>query len=158
MKPSPDGWPRLSAALFYADPRAAIAWLERAFGFTTRLVVDGPGGRVLHSELTYGEAVVMVAGAGPDYQPADGPQPWRTAFAAPGQLDGRTTQSIALYIDDADRHCEHARAHGAEILSEPQDTDYGPDYWCDRNYAARDCDGHVWWFMQRVSTQGVAHT
>ena len=33
MKPPPKGWPRLSAAVFYDDPKAAIDWLCRAFGF-----------------------------------------------------------------------------------------------------------------------------
>jgi len=32
MKPTPPGWPRISAALFYDDPRAAIDWLCEAFG------------------------------------------------------------------------------------------------------------------------------
>ncbi len=42
MKPTPSGWPRLSSSVFYDDPRAAIDWLCRAFGFEVRLKVEGP--------------------------------------------------------------------------------------------------------------------
>jgi uncharacterized glyoxalase superfamily protein PhnB len=61
MKNTPEGWPRLSSALYYRDAAAAIDWLQRAFGFEVRLRVEGDQGRIEHSELTFGEAVVMVA-------------------------------------------------------------------------------------------------
>ena len=60
MKPAPADWPRLSAALFYDDPRGAIDWLCRAFGFSVRILVEGPEGTVMHSELEYGEAMGFV--------------------------------------------------------------------------------------------------
>ena len=61
MKPTPKGWPRLSTAIYYDDASGAIDWLCSAFGFEVRLRVEGDGGRIVHSELVYGEAVVMVA-------------------------------------------------------------------------------------------------
>src|SRR6266704_3479037 len=64
MKPTPKGWPRLSAAIFYDDAAGAIDWLCRAFGFEVRLKVEGDGGRIEHSELVYGEALVMVSQSG----------------------------------------------------------------------------------------------
>ena len=60
MKPTPAGWPRLSASVFYDDPHTAIAWLCRAFGFEVRLKVEGDDGVIVHSELCYGEALIMV--------------------------------------------------------------------------------------------------
>ena len=39
-------------SLSYDDPMAAIEWLERAFGFTRRLVVPGPDGTVLALNIT----------------------------------------------------------------------------------------------------------
>jgi uncharacterized glyoxalase superfamily protein PhnB len=155
QQPLPRGWPRLSAAVFYADARAAIEWLGRAFAFEPRLVVEGGNGRVEHSELEYGEAVVMVGSAGP--APGKDEQPWRRACASPRELGGRVTSSLALYVDDVDAHCATARAAGATICHEPTTTDYGADYWTDRSYAALDCEGHVWWFMQRLGTGGVPH-
>lgn len=150
MKPTPPGWPRISPALFYADPRSAIDWLCEAFGFEVRLLVEGPGGRVEHSELECGGGVVMVAGFGPDY--AKPGQAWRERLASPASLGGRMTQNLAMYVDDADAHCARARAAGAEISYEPTTTDYGEDYWSDRSYAAFDLEGHMWWFMERVKT------
>lgn len=155
MKPTPADWPRISSALFYADPRAAIDFLCRAFGFRVRLCVEGPGGRIEHSELEYGEGLVMVAGAGPDYRRAG--QPWRAGLCSPSQLHGQSTQSLCVHVDDVEAHCAHARACGARIVSEPATSDYGPEYWTDRGYAARDGEGHVWWFVQRLSTRGVPH-
>lgn len=154
-KPTPRGWPRLSVALFYEDPRAAIDWLCRAFGFEVRLLVEGPGGRVEHSELEYGDGLVMVAGTTPS--PAKADEAWRQRIASPGQLGNRYTANVCLHIDDADAHCAQAREHGADIVYEPKTTDYGGDYWADRSYACFDPEGHLWWFMQRVSTGGQPH-
>ena len=47
MKPTPSGWPRLSSSVFYDDPRAAIDWLCRAFGFELRLKVEGDDGAIV---------------------------------------------------------------------------------------------------------------
>src|SRR4051812_34739973 len=58
--------PNIFPSLCYDDAVAAIAWLERAFGFTNRLVVPGPDGTVLHSELSYGPGVIMVGSSKPD--------------------------------------------------------------------------------------------
>ncbi len=152
MKPPPPGWPRLSAALFYSDPRKAIDWLVEAFGFQVRLLVLDPGGRVAHSELEYGDGLVMIGGAGPGYA-KDG-QAWRERLASPGMVGGRTTGNLCLHVEDADAHCARARAAGAEICYEPTTTDYGEGYWADRSYAAVDPEGHLWWFLQRVRTGG----
>ena len=150
MKPTPPGWPRISAALFYQDPGKAIDWLVAAFGFEVRMRIEGQGGRIEHSELEYGEGLIMVGGAGPEY--ADPEKPWRNQMASPRMFEGRNTQSLCLYVDDADAHCAQAREAGARIVYEPRTTDYGADYWSDRGYAALDLEGHVWWFLQRVRT------
>ena len=151
MKPTPPDWPRLSATVFYDDPRGAIDWLCRAFGFSVRLIVPGPNDTIAHSELEFGEALVMVAGV--NYE-ASQDQAWRMKFASPAIAGDRVTQSLCMHIDDADAHCQTAREAGAKILAEPTTTDYGPDYWSDRSYAVEDCGGHIWWFMQRISTKG----
>lgn len=143
--PTPPGWPRLSSAVFYVDPAAAIEWLERAFGFETRLRVDGADGDVVHSELTYAGAVVMVAGLRRQGEPD-------ARAAAPSQIDGRNTQSLFLYVDDVEAHFQRARDAGGTILTEPRTSDYGPEYWSDRSYEVADPEGHRWWFAQRLRT------
>ena len=148
MKKPPADWPRISASLFYREPAKAIDWLSRAFGFTVRLKVEGEGGRIEHSELEFGEGLIMVGGAGEEYTRAE--KAWRARTASPAMLDGKNTQSLFLYVDDVDAHCARAKAAGATVFYEPQNTDYGGDYWEDRSYAATDLEGHMWWFAQRI--------
>ena len=140
MPTPPAGWPRISSALFYEDAGAAIEWLEKAFGFTTRLEVEDGAGGVVHSELELGdgEGLVMVASAGEGRR-------------SPRSLAGANTQSLFVYVDDVDAHFARARAGGAPIVSEPSNRDY--DDWEDRTYETLDCEGHRWWFGQRVRTR-----
>jgi uncharacterized glyoxalase superfamily protein PhnB len=145
MKQTPKGWPRLSPAIYYSDAAKAIDWLCQAFSFVVRLKVEGDGGRIEHSELTYGDALIMVA--------QSGRKPGREHFppgASPSSVNGANTQNLLLFVDDVDSHCEHARANGAVIVDEPKVHDYGEDYWADRGYAAVDFEGHIWWFTQRI--------
>jgi len=145
MKPAPDNFPRLTSAVVYKDAAKAIDWLCTVFGFELRLKVEGDDGMIIHSELTYGDGVIMVA------QEREKPlHPWATALASPKSLGGKTTQSLMLYVDDVDAHCAHARAHGARIAEEPTTSDYGDEYWSDRGYCAIDPEGHVWWITQRL--------
>ena len=64
MKATPKGWPRLTPALFYDDAAKAIDWLCGAFGFDVRLKVEGDNGRIEHSELAYGDGLIMVGKPG----------------------------------------------------------------------------------------------
>jgi uncharacterized glyoxalase superfamily protein PhnB len=152
MKPTPQGWPRISSALFYDDPAAAIAWLTRCFGFEVRLRVEGEGGRIEHSELTYGDGLIMISSIGG----ADKARAVELAGASPRSVSGHNTQMLCVFVDDADEHCARACAAGATILDEPTTSDYGEEYWADRSYRAADLEGHQWWFMQRVRDQGHA--
>ncbi|HVY45231.1 MAG TPA: VOC family protein [Minicystis sp.] len=143
MKPAPPGWPRISSALYYDDPRTAIDWLCKAFGFEVRLLVEGDGGRVEHSELTFGDGLVMVSGAKPERMPY---------AKAPGAVGGANTQNMMVYVDDLDAHVKRAREAGAVIVTEPATHDYGDDYWADKGYECVDPGGHHWWFYQRLRT------
>jgi uncharacterized glyoxalase superfamily protein PhnB len=140
MKPTPPGWPRISSSVHYEDARAAIPWLCRAFGFELRLMVEGEGGRVEHSELVFGEGVIMVSDKVDKY-------PYRRA---PSQLDGANTQSMMIYVDDVEAHYQRAKAAGATLLGEPETHDYGDDYWSDRGFECVDLGGHHWWIFQRM--------
>jgi uncharacterized glyoxalase superfamily protein PhnB len=117
-------------ALRYADARAAIDFLERAFGFELRMAVDGPGGGVSHAELTLGAGMIMIgsarSGEGDDY-----------SAVAPGP----GTAALYVAVQDADHHYDTATAAGAEIVLELHDTEYGS-----REYAALDPEGNVWSF------------
>lgn len=140
MKPTPPGWPRLSTAIFYQDAARAIDWLCAAFAFEVRMRIEGDGGRIEHSELEYGEALVMAASA--DVRRAWG--------RSPRSLGGANTQSIMIYVDDVEAHCARARAAGAKIVREMKTSDYGEEFWADRGYECEDTEGHHWWFSQRL--------
>jgi uncharacterized glyoxalase superfamily protein PhnB len=145
MKKPPEGWPRISSSVFYDDAAAAIPWLCRTFGFEVRLKVEGEGGRIEHSELEYGDGMVMVGSTG-DKSGREVPLPCRS----PRALGGANTQMLCIFVDDVDAHCAHAREAGAKIVEGPRTSDYGEDYWTDRSYRAEDPEGHQWWFMQRL--------
>jgi uncharacterized glyoxalase superfamily protein PhnB len=126
--------PPITPLLFYRDPRAALAFLEAAFGFETRMVVDDGQGGVIHSESTFEGAVVMISG------PPSG------LWATPAELEGKRTGSVHVQLPrDLDAHCERARAAGATIDREPADQPYG-----DRVYTCRDLEGHSWSFGQTI--------
>ena len=148
MKKTPEGWPRISSALFYDDAAKAITWLCKAFDFEVRLLIEGEGGRIEHSELTYGDGLIMVGSTGGR---ADRKVP--LPCKSPRSVGGANTQALCICVDDADAHCERARKAGAKIVEEPTTHDYGDDYWSDRTYRAEDLEGHHWWFMQRVRDQ-----
>lgn len=142
MQPTPSDWPRISSALFYEDAAAAIDFLVRAFGFEVRLRIEGEGGRIEHSELTFGDGLIMIGSAGRDAS--------RVHCASPRSVGGANTQALCVYVDDPDAHCARARAAGATIVTDPKTDDYGEEYGANRSYEAVDPEGHHWWFMHRV--------
>lgn len=126
--------PTLSSAIFYKDPFAALAWLEKAFGFERTMLITDADGNLGHSEMRFGNGVIMVGSEWADY------------VASPASTGGRNTQTVHILLErDIDVHCAHAKAAGAVIVRELADEFYG-----DRVYAARDPEGHVWSFSQTV--------
>jgi uncharacterized glyoxalase superfamily protein PhnB len=126
-------------AIIYRDPRAALDWLEAAFGFVRTMVITSPDGSVEHAEMRHGDGQLMIGGE------------WADFTASPLALDARNTQMIHVHLADGlDAHCEHARRAGATILQEPTDQFFG-----DRTYRARDLEGHVWTFGQTVAPFSV---
>src|SRR5947209_13740600 len=103
----PAGFPRITPYLLYQDVDAAVDWLVRVAGFAERLRLKGADGRANHAEVALGEGVVMMGNPGSEYE-----NPKRR---------GGATQLVYVYVDDVDRHFEHAKAAGATILREPAD-------------------------------------
>ncbi len=114
--------------LTYHNATAAIDWLCRVFGFTKQLVVPGPDGTVLHSELSLGTGVLMVSSPKPEMQ--------RVAANTAGQVC-----TLSVYVADPDQHHAQAVAAGAKVIRPLQDEDYGA-----RGYMAEDLEGHQWYF------------
>ena len=124
----------LGSGVFYRDPRAALTWLEAAFGFERSMVVSDAEGKLVHSEMRFGDCTIIVDSE------------WSEYVASPASISGKNTQSVYVRLkDDLDAHCEQARAAGAEIVEAPADQFYG-----ERLYRARDPEGHVWTFTQTI--------
>lgn len=143
--PPPPGWPRISSGLTYRDPARMIDWLCDAFGFEVKLKVEGEDGRIEHSELTYGDGLIMVGG-----ERSGDERGWGVSLSSPLSVGNANTQTLMLYVDDAEAHCAQARAAGAVIVDEPQVHEYGEEYWADKSYGARDPEGHLWWISERL--------
>jgi uncharacterized glyoxalase superfamily protein PhnB len=124
--------------LLYRDAGAAIEFLERAFGFETLERHDNPDGTVAHSELRLGDDVIMVGTGAEDLQ--DAPENF-----------GSSRVGVYLSVEELDGHFERARAAGATITRELQDTDYGS-----REYSARDLEGLHWHFGTYVPQAAAA--
>jgi uncharacterized glyoxalase superfamily protein PhnB len=131
--------PAFIPSVAYKNPRAALDWLERAFGFEISGVFTDSKGEIVHAEMTHGDGVIMVGGE------------WENWAASPASSNGVNTQRVHVRIaKDIDGHCEKARAAGATIVMGPDDAFYG-----DRTYVALDLEGHRWTFAQLVKHVSV---
>jgi uncharacterized glyoxalase superfamily protein PhnB len=131
----------LTPSAAYQDPLAAIAWLERAFGFEIAILLTDDAGEIAHAEVSFRGAHIGVM------REWSSPALLGAAKMKSPKTVGASTQFIWLTVDDVRAHCDRARAAGAEIVQEPTDQPYG-----DRTYRALDLEGHVWNFRQRVRT------
>ena len=114
--------------------RAALDWLETAFGFEPAMVITDANGDIGHAEMRYRESLIMIGSE------------WTDDHRSPASIGGKNTQSVHVHMEeDIDSHCERARRAGAKILQEPETQFYG-----DRTYRARDPEGHIWTFGRTV--------
>jgi uncharacterized glyoxalase superfamily protein PhnB len=112
--------------LIYPDVRDAVDWLGAAFGFAERLRI----GENHRSQLAVGDGAVIIGDVRHDRRPP---------------REGETTHSVMVRVEDVNSHCVRAREHGARILMEPTDFEYG-----ERQYTAADPTGHEWTFSETL--------
>jgi uncharacterized glyoxalase superfamily protein PhnB len=125
-------------SVIYKNQRAALEWLQKAFGFEASEVLVDAKGDIAHAEMSYGDGVIMVGGEWPA---------WKDWCKSPASAGGANTQRMHVRVArDIDAHCARARAAGAVIAMEPADQFYG-----DRTYMAVDPEGHHWTFAQPVN-------
>ena len=118
--------------LCYRDPKAALKWLEAAFGFETVMLITDAEGNLGHSEMRFGDGIIMVGAE------------WSEDHRSPASVGRKNTQSVHVHLaEDVDKHCARAKAAGAEIVAAPEDQFYGA-----RTYRAKDPEGHIWTFSQ----------
>jgi uncharacterized glyoxalase superfamily protein PhnB len=113
--------------LIYPDVREAVAWLGAAFGFAERVRI----GENHRAQLSFGNGALIVGDVRHERRP---PRP------------GEVTHGVMVRVEDATAHCERARGHGARIVMEPTDFEYG-----ERQYTAKDPAGHEWTFSETIA-------
>jgi uncharacterized glyoxalase superfamily protein PhnB len=118
-------------ALRYRDAPAAIEWLCNILGFAKHAVYPGPDNTIGHAELTLGGGMIMLGSAKDDA--------YGRRFKTPAELGDMETRSAYIVVPDAEVVYARAKAAGATIVREIQDTDYGS-----REFTVKDPDGHTW--------------
>jgi uncharacterized glyoxalase superfamily protein PhnB len=117
----------VTPVLIYSDVRAAVEWLEGAFGFGERVRIGddhraqmrvGSDGSIVVADV-HGEQVAPSAGA--------------------------VTHLIKVRVPDVDAAFARARDFGARVLEEPHTWEYG-----ERSCVVEDLAGHRWELTQTV--------
>lgn len=120
------------SSLGYRNALGMIDWLCNTIGFEKKAVYTTPEGGVMHSELTFGNGMIMI-GSVSDRGPA-----W---FKHPDEVGGVETRSLYLIVTDCDAIYAKAKAAGARILSELEEKSYGG-----KGFTCADPEGHIWSF------------
>jgi uncharacterized glyoxalase superfamily protein PhnB len=117
----------VTPVLIYPDVRAAVEWLQSAFGFEEKVRI----GDAHRSQLAFGtDGAIVVADVRRDKVAPSG---------------GVVTQEIKLRVDDVDEALTRAREAGAKVLEEPTTWEYG-----ERSCLVEDPFGHRWELTQTV--------
>jgi uncharacterized glyoxalase superfamily protein PhnB len=117
----------VTPVLVYPDVRAAVAWLEAAFGFEERVRI----GDSHRAQLRVGpDAAVVVADVGSDRVAPDG---------------GGMTHLLKVRVPDVDAAFARACDQGARVVEELTTFEYG-----ERSGVLEDLGGHRWELTQTV--------
>jgi uncharacterized glyoxalase superfamily protein PhnB len=117
----------ITPVLVYPDVRAAVAWLDAAFGFGERVRI----GEDHRAQLRAGDdGSIVVADVRRDQVAPSG---------------GVVSQLIKFRVPDVDAALARAREAGARVLEEPQTHMYG-----ERSCVVEDLAGHRWELTQTV--------
>ncbi|CAO5183261.1 Glyoxalase [Frankia sp. AiPs1] len=126
-----------TSSLAYREPKAALAWLTKAFGFDVTMQIEGPpdAPEMCHYEMSCaGRGRIMIGGE------------WTARMRSPASIGGVNSQRVHVQLPGGlDEHCARARAAGAVIDAEPADQFYG-----DRTYRVLDLEGHLWTFSTHI--------
>ena len=117
----------VTPVLVYPDVRAAVAWLEAAFGFEERVRI----GDAHRAQLRVGsDGAVVVADVRGDQVAPSG---------------GVVTQLVKVRVPDVDEAFARASGHGARVVEELRTYEYG-----ERSGVLEDLGGHRWELTQTV--------
>jgi uncharacterized glyoxalase superfamily protein PhnB len=117
----------VTPVLFYPDVRAAVAWLDSAFGFEERVRI----GDSHRAQLRVGTdgAVVVAETRGEQVAPSE----------------GAVTLVVKVRVPDVDAAFARAREAGARVVEDLRTWEYG-----ERSGVVADSVGHRWELTQTV--------
>jgi PhnB protein len=134
VSPIPQGYHTITPTLTVSDAVKALEFYPRAFGAEETLRMPGPGGKIMHAELRFGDSVFMLSEEFPEM-----------GNKSPETLGG-TSCSLYVYVPDVDAAWKRAVDAGAKPSFPPQDM-----FWGDRMGKLEDPFGHVWTLAQHVA-------
>jgi MerR family transcriptional regulator, thiopeptide resistance regulator len=118
--------------LVCTDIAATHDYLVDVFGFVAGGVQRDGDGNPVHGEVRGRDGTIWLHAASPAHE-----------LASPrGMVEQHG--GLVVFVDDVDAHFAKAKQGGARIDSEPRDQEYGQ-----REYGARDPEGHRFWFATR---------
>ena len=126
FKFTPKGYHTLTTAIAVKHAADAIKFYKKVLGAKIKILMKGPDGSIVHSELQIGDSLFMLS----DEMPAYNHSP---------QSLGASTVVLSVYVENADKTIKKAVANGSKLLIPPTDQFYG-----DRSGRIEDPFGHVW--------------
>jgi PhnB protein len=124
----------VSVMLTVTDVKVAMSFYQKAFGFAKRGVMNGPGKKPIHAELTLRGTTLML---GPE-DPGRGARSSKTVGASPATL--------YLTVEDVDKVFAKAVKAGATAEGPVMDM-----FWGDRCGTILDPDGNRWMIGTHVA-------
>jgi PhnB protein len=117
----------VSASLCVTDVKAAVAFYQKALGFTKRGVMNGPDGKPIHAELTLRGATLML-----------GPEMAERGYLS-AKNAGASPATLYLYTENVDKLVAKAVKLGATAQGPVMDM-----FWGDRSGTIVDPEGYKW--------------
>lgn len=133
VKPIPDNYRRITPSLIIQGAAKAIDFYIQVFEATETMRLNGPDGRVGHSELRIGDSIIMLADEYPEMD-----------IRGPKSIGGSPV-SLLIYVTDVDATFSKAIAAGSTIKRPVQNQFYG-----DRSGTLTDPFGHTWTIATHV--------
>jgi PhnB protein len=124
----------VSVSLTVADVKAAASFYQKAFGFTKRGIMNGPGGKPIHAELTLRGTTLMLG-------PEDSNRGARSA-----KTIGGSPATLYLTVEDVDKVFAKAVKAGATPAGPVMDM-----FWGDRCGTVIDPEGNPWMLGTHVA-------
>jgi len=127
----PEGANWLSPYLTVKNVQGAIDFYKNALGFTVRMTMPGPDGKIVHAELLNNDSLLMLGPESPE-QNAMAPQ-------------SRPSITLYAYVPNVDETASSIERLGGKIERSPQD-----EFWGDRCCKAVDPEGYLWMVATHV--------